>query len=62
MSEQYEMKRIQYVAFTKEEAERLDLAREFMSQFTAKPVSVNKFVRKAAEFRAKKISKGGPNE
>lgn len=62
MSDQYEMKRTQHVSFTKEEAERLDLAREFTSQFTTNPVSVNKFVRKAAEFRAKKINEGGSNE
>jgi len=61
MSEQYEMKRIQHVSFTKEEAERIDLAREFLIDLTGKNISTNKYIRAAATFRAKKINEGGKN-
>ncbi|WP_054804285.1 hypothetical protein [Kosakonia cowanii] len=58
MAEQFKMERTQYVSFTKKEAEILDKGREIASAFSAKPVSVNKFVRKNAELRAKKINEG----
>lgn len=61
MTEQFKMERTQRVSFTKDEAEILDKGREIASEFATKPVSVNKFVRKNAELRARKINEGDTN-
>lgn len=61
MTEQFRMERTQHISFTKKEAEILDKGREIASEFSTNPVSVNKFVRKNAELRAKKINEGDVN-
>ncbi|MDW8845068.1 hypothetical protein SD961_04020 [Erwinia sp. MMLR14_017] len=61
MTEQYKMQRTQRVSFTKEEAEIIDQGREIASEFAPEPVSVNKFIRRSAELRAKKINEGDVN-
>lgn len=61
MTQQFKMERTQRVSFTEEEAKILDKGREIASEFATKPVSVNKFVRKNAVLRAKKINEGDVN-
>ncbi|MEQ4692901.1 hypothetical protein [Providencia manganoxydans] len=55
MTEQFEMKRQQYVTFTKEEAEVMDQGRKIASRFSPKPVSVNKFISQNTVARADEI-------
>lgn len=62
MTDQFKMERTQHVSFTEEEAKTLDKGREIASRFTENPVSVNKYVRKNAEARAKEIIESGKND
>ena len=61
MSEQFEMKRQQKVAYTSEEAKSINDALDVMKACTGKDVTVNKFVRESTKQRADDVLKDNDN-
>lgn len=61
MSEQFEMKRQQKVAYTTEEAKDINDALDVMKACTGKDVTVNKFIRESTKQRANDVLEGDGN-
>ncbi|HCT5765282.1 hypothetical protein ACHHY8_21780 [Enterobacter cloacae complex sp. 2024EL-00215] len=62
MSEQFEMKRTQHVSFNREQSKTIDDGRKIAGRFSAKPISVNRFVKVNAIARAKEILEAAKND